>query len=888
MRWDDRPRWPTVARDSEFNQALAAFDDESGFRGVVLVGQNGVGKSTLARALAEAAESRGCTVRFALGSLTGRDIPLGAFSRALTVETAGEPAVMLAAAHGTLERQRDLVVVVDDAQLLDPLSATLLHQLAADSTARLIVTVGSGENLPDPVRTLMQERWLLHLRIEPFTREQTAQLARAVLDGAVGERLTDDLYRRTAGNVLLLRGLLSPGRENGALVYADDGWQLRGPLRPDDELHDLLAFRLQSLDPEERWVIEILAVAEVLDWQVLRELCDTEAAARMERLGMIQLLADGSDTVAQLNHPVIGEIALQLAGVVRTRTLNGLLARAFTEQLAAGGRRLRLPDVRGRIRLAQFMMGSDLAVDLDVIIGAAESAITLAHFEAAHDLARFALDHGGGLPAAIPLAEALRWQGRSAEAETVLAALEPDRDDPLLTARWGCLRAINLFDGCGRLDEARTVLTGLRDILDCRSATSLVDATEVSFDFFAGNLAAAITNGMALCCPDSYPMAAVTAAMPTSWALALSGRLTDTRAVTRAGLRAADHCASGVQRLAIGLAEAVALTATGDLAAAESVAQHYVTLSAGTAEAHAMVNAVLAYVQLAGGKLAAAAAALRQSVEELAGGFQPAGLILAAAWWAQAESALGNADAAAAALRYADDAYGPQVAVFLPEVELGRSWMYATAGQTTLAQEHALRAAQLARDIGLHFVELRALNTAIRFGERSRIARLAELSRILPAGLPAVMTAQARAVADQNGAALDRCADRFIEIGALALAADAAALAARAHARAGNRTDELAASSRALQLADETGLRSPATLAAAQPLPITGREREIAVMVAAGLTNREIAGRLRVSVRTVDGHLYRMFGKLGIQTREQLTHLVSGGDPGEGGLSKLG
>ena len=49
---------------------------------------------------------------------------------------------------------------------------------------------------------------------------------------------------------------------------------------------------------------------------------------------------------------------------------------------------------------------------------------------------------------------------------------------------------------------------------------------------------------------------------------------------------------------------------------------------------------------------------------------------------------------------------------------------------------------------------------------------------------------------------------------------------------------------------------------AAHPLPLTVREREIANLVAAGLSNREIADRLTVSVRTVEGHLYRACIKL--------------------------
>jgi len=268
---------------------------------------------------------------------------------------------MLAAAHKTLEQECDLVVV-DDAQLLDPLSATLVHQLAANGSARLVVTIRSGEPVPDAVDSLWKEGLLLTLHIDPFTGAQTGELARRVLGGVVAPRLVDELHGRSGGNLLLLRGLLSAGRENGVLIHTEDGWQLRGPLHPDRELYDLLEFRLRSLAPEELEAVELLAAGELLDWEVLRGLCDTDAAARLEQRGLIQLVADGSALVAQLNHPVIGETALRLAGVVRTRQLNGLLAQAL-RQHALEGRRSRLSDVRGQIRLAQLMMRSDLPPD---------------------------------------------------------------------------------------------------------------------------------------------------------------------------------------------------------------------------------------------------------------------------------------------------------------------------------------------------------------------------------------------------------------------------------------------------------------------------------------------------------------------------------------------
>jgi NAD(P)-dependent dehydrogenase (short-subunit alcohol dehydrogenase family) len=79
-----------------------------------------------------------------------------------------------------------------------------------------------------------------------------------------------------------------------------------------------------------------------------------------------------------------------------------------------------------------------------------------------------------------------------------------------------------------------------------------------------------------------------------------------------------------------------------------------------------------------------------------------------AAWCAQAEGARGDGEAAGAALHRSEGAYGPQVAVFLPELELARAWERASVGQTMAAQVHVVRAAQIAHQSGMDAVEMRA------------------------------------------------------------------------------------------------------------------------------------------------------------------------------------
>lgn len=52
---------------------------------------------------------------------------------------------------------------------------------------------------------------------------------------------------------------------------------------------------------------------------------------------------------------------------------------------------------------------------------------------------------------------------------------------------------------------------------------------------------------------------------------------------------------------------------------------------------------------------------------------------------------------------------------------------------------------------------------------------------------------------------------------------------------------------------------------------LTLREVEILRLVAAGMTNRQAAERLGLSIRTVDAHLRSIYAKLGIKSRSAAT-----------------
>jgi DNA-binding NarL/FixJ family response regulator len=54
------------------------------------------------------------------------------------------------------------------------------------------------------------------------------------------------------------------------------------------------------------------------------------------------------------------------------------------------------------------------------------------------------------------------------------------------------------------------------------------------------------------------------------------------------------------------------------------------------------------------------------------------------------------------------------------------------------------------------------------------------------------------------------------------------------------------------------------------PAELTRREWEIVGLIARGLTNRQIADRLGLSTRTVEGHIYRAMGKTNCGDRTEL------------------
>ena len=132
------------------------------------------------------------------------------------------------------------------------------------------------------------------------------------------------------------------------------------------------------------------------------------------------------------------------------------------------------------------------------------------------------------------------------------------------------------------------MLTAVKERVDSEAMLDLVKAIEVSFAFFSGDVPTAITTCLGMCESKVAPPAMAFAAISASWALALAGRFSECHRIADAGLRAAASGGAGPQRFVIALAEVMALTAAGDLSAADRVRERHLVLDAGVPQAEAI------------------------------------------------------------------------------------------------------------------------------------------------------------------------------------------------------------------------------------------------------------------------------------------------------------
>ncbi|PND54775.1 hypothetical protein CRM90_26100 [Mycobacterium sp. ENV421] len=264
--------WPLIGRGEELRLIADALGDRTAPAGVAIIGRAGVGKTRLAREAATAASVAGATVRWAAGTQSAQAIPLGAFAEWAT-GVHGSPLQLVGAVIERLTAARRggrAVIFVDDAHLLDDLSAFVLHQVVLRRAAAVIVTIRGGAALPDAVTALWKDGYLQLLELQPLSRTESETL----LAGALVGRLDPDCVRRmwesTGGNVLFLRHLVAQEAAARRLVNTGGAWTWTGVPVMSATLIDLIESQVGSVLQPILEAVDLVAVAEPVQLRCCR------------------------------------------------------------------------------------------------------------------------------------------------------------------------------------------------------------------------------------------------------------------------------------------------------------------------------------------------------------------------------------------------------------------------------------------------------------------------------------------------------------------------------------------------------------------------------------------------------------------------------------------
>ncbi len=861
-------RWPLIGRGAELrvvDEALTGGEHN----GVIVAGQAGVGKTRLAHEAAAAMAAKGWAVSRLAGTATGRPVMLGAFAR----WTDDFDATPLAMVHQVLTGltagagDAPLLVLIDDAHLLDGMSALVMHQLVMQEIATVVATIRSGEPAPDAVTSLWKSGALTRLELKPLSRAESDELLRSVLDATVSADCAARMWKLTRGNVLFLRHLVEQERSSGRLTSETGEWCWTGTPSVSPSLTELVELVIGAVPDRVQEVVDLVAVAEPIDRSTLASLIAPGPIEEAEERGLISA-SSTTDTI-YVGHPLYAEVRLNQCGPLRLRRLRGSIATA----MASGDRSAQADP----LRLGLLWLESDLPANPELLSRAANIARSRLDLELAERLARAAVAANAGAATELLLAYILFLLEKGTDAEELLDTLD-GKDRP----------------ETGFVNP--TILRSANQLWVLRSPETSWDLVENALNQRNGapadDLHAFRTVQLALAARPSDTVSAAAAVdygqldqfgqilglCAETLALADLGQPKRATAKAAAGyLVVGESPQNSFQGTGLTEFHAFALMAGGYVDDAFAVAEDRLAQCAGLPGlARSMATAVVGMTALGKGDLTTAVRCLSAASTDIGRYGEISGIFYRfRILHTEALARSGDVDAALTALAAMRRARHPAYAYVESAFLLSEAWVAAARGRVTEACAIASRAAEFARAHGQPAREVMCLQTAAQFGDTDVDARLAELVALVDGPRASVSARYARALANDDAAGLEEASREFEGMGDVLAAADAAAQAATCYRHAGRRGGALTSSDRAHQLASDCGgASSPALAAERLTIPFTQREREVAVLVSQGLSNREVAEAISLSVRTVEGHVYRASVKAGTATRSDLSSVI--------------
>ncbi|MBM6589672.1 LuxR family transcriptional regulator [Brevibacterium sp. RIT 803] len=860
-------RPPLFGRVEELRIIEESLTDSS-MVGILIEGDIGMGKTCLAK---EVHRRRGGQEHWLRADRVLSEIPFGVFGMIVDLDDPGGlQGRVISAVTGSAQVP---AVFVDDAHYLDEHSLRMLTQLAANGTIRLVAM--TRHSVVDgfwPFADLVDEQVLTQMVLEPLTQEELRNAVEYSFGGIAAQGVLDIVDFHSGCNPGKLLELLEYCRRRNRLLSRNGVLVLDGlDIDFDVRARDFARIDLDQHSTAEKEALELVVMAGEIDIDLMLSIGLGPAADRLVDDDELRILGDTARVyVAREHHS--SETIRYSAPIGRSRRWYGIV-RDYQDH----------PSRRSQMLRTEWALGCGVDVDERQVIDAATTAIETGDWHralrimsdvptdrlSAHELYELAslycnvgqvalgLDllahclHKACCPELV-ITAAVLWANRQVTHRSV--ALEA-ADFTAALDRIAAQEHDGSTDETGHLNgkrqDQKTTRGFAAESLDDVTARALLQTVNsVVSTHGQQNRDLLHRQALDVSLPDAYRLGASLVCV----SLELErGRIEQANEMLMLVKR--ELPSLGMGTVVLRMLGARVLMERGDLNAARRSLQMpqssdiaHIAFQSGTSD---MMAAELSLLE---GNLSAALRSARAGVEALE-------------HWEQFS---------------------------LLAVALGVAQYVATlSGETDLAEDFDARFARLARS-GLHLESRRALvytlisrwlRTSDPESERQLHQLLDDAERDQAYGLSAqIRFLLFRHLGEVDVEEMRRVSGlgegpAFRILGAVGEALwtkDAAALLKIADAQRSSAPDVAA---RCMQMAkDRLRHRGSVPLSRGSydlSVELTEREREICGFLVKGMSNAEIADLLGAAVRTVEGHAYRLYRKLGVTRRHQVAEAVA-------------
>jgi DNA-binding CsgD family transcriptional regulator len=806
-----------------------------------------------------AAAKNGLTVApiVAMTSLSG--VPLGALAPLLTsTHFSGNPEIadryheflgLLSA------RSNDYLLLVDDAPLLDEVSAAGIYQLVRVLGVRCVLTARDDHPMTGPLARLLHEDLVTTIDMTALTFDQSYELVQAHFGAPVQRDSVRALFASSHGNPMFLRELALAAERMGAVHSGPHGLEIERTRLPAHAI-DGVGDRLHLLSNPARELAELIAVSQL--WT--RDLCDPDAIDDLVSAGVAVIVDDG---FVRLAHPLY------------TEALIADLSAAESRKRVATAAALLAAQTDPPLRFVGIQLSTN--APLEQLEWASQYAWSVGDHAAAVKLARAALAEGGGFDAALALGSAESALGHPGAATGAFADARThartQREIAIAISRWGQHLAYREHDPSAAVALAEEQIADITD----PTAIAVLNSDLIKWRLMAGVANAEAAEGVAPDEGDLDPPGALMRALGQAMMFTMAGDVVGARESVLVGRTFTESSREVIPHASslLDLNEFLILISEGNVAAATQFATER-RLEPYT-EAAGLWSYALALVNAQRGDIARGLECSELAIEQLT--------------WRDFTGLVGPAKALYATFlaqsgrvteaRDVLDSLAPAV-LDDPKVVLQRAealaWILVADGQSGPAADQLHAAGALGAQLGHPFLAAIAVSAATRFGESARVVDLLES---FAAGSTSVfmnlLARFGRAMANEDAAGLEAIAPELHSAGLGACAVVGLATAIVAYESTGNATAaRRAALTRSAIRA--TGIAS-GMLMTVSDLELSARELEIAELASQRVRSKHIAERLGLSTRTVDNHLARIYRKLGISGRDELAAAIRSNRP---------